>query len=297
MTTAIQRTYSIQKVLELRQRIISAPTLWSYRNRRLDGSLFVPFTEDLTRLLPGGIQRDVVRDSVRNLAGNMLTDQVLADTAWRIAGNIPRLKAMRAAPPWNRQVTDEYVPVQVVGAKPGRRNHRDFVQMSLQTLAGTSCPMLLQKSWSRPLCQAISQRLGFSKPWKPLPFNDVRQLAGLRFYVLIEAARSGVRPEFDTLWYSNDGKKIRPSGCYEHNQQLIKMRARLPGVYECPRDFPAQMPCHTCIVGLDACPVAVHSATFERRQCPACRTVNWFDPADLGTRFCIACTGIAESHS
>lgn len=284
----IRRTYSIARVLELRLKIRQESILLRYLERQLIGEEFKDFLQKLLQMLPKGILIQVLRSSILDLAGRMLTVETLDRTAWRIAGNIERLQAGHSVPIWNRQSTDEYVPLQVVRVLQTRRFNKDYADLWFQVLAGTPTSMVIQKSWSRRFCSAVASRFGFSRPWHSIPFRDTRQLFGLRCYGLIEAAKCAAGPDFEQVWLTDDEERIRPDSIYKYNVRLLKMRLRESNRFECPKGYPASLLCHTCVIGQEECPVAVHPKTYVQRMCPACSELSWFDPAAV-SRVCLAC--------
>lgn len=284
----IKRTYSIKRVLATKRTICKAAA--AYLDQRLAKDLFEGFVDVVRRKLPAGIIREVVRDSLLNVAGRQLTQELLDDTAWRMAGNVPRLKALRTAPVWNRQVWDEYVPLQIVAVSRSYRHHKPMASLTLRVLAGTPAGLLIETTWSIGLCRALAQRLGFTSPFGDHPFDDSRQLMGFRFYGLIEPRLCRPTPQFESLWCTDENDKIYPQSCYKHNRELLRCRNRPPGVFDCPRGFPVEtVPCHRCWVGLDGCPVAVHSRSYTQGFCDGCGRQALFDPSLRNTTVCLDC--------
>jgi hypothetical protein len=288
-TNTIRRTYSIGNVLQLRVKLRQDPSLLRYLGRRLVDEDFKDFLQKLLELLPDSILIQTLRLSILDLVGHTLTVETLDRTAWRIAGNIARLQSGHHVPVWNRQATDEYVPLQIIRVVQTTRFEREHADLWFQVLAGTPTGQVIKKTWSRRFCAVASGRLGFSKPWRALAFKDVRQLFGMRCYGLIEVSRCGTSPDFEQLWLSDDDERIRPDALYKHNARLLKMRLRESPAFKCPKNYPDSLLCHTCVIGQDECPVSVHPKTYVQQMCPACNEFTWFDPV-AGSRVCLACT-------
>ncbi|MCI0420750.1 MAG: hypothetical protein L0312_16240, partial [Acidobacteria bacterium] len=109
-----------------------------------------------------------LEESLRHLAGELVTEQIARDTAYRLAGNLQRLTDTYAAPPWRYQLAPEWVPVRVMAARPlyrQRSNKPVFGSLlDFEVLAGTSCPLTIRKWWSLRMCRYHARNFGFSTP-------------------------------------------------------------------------------------------------------------------------------------
>lgn len=274
----------------MKEQIRHAPQLTRFLQLDcLQGESFYEFIEAIGRQLPGTIKTEVLLDSLLHLAGKKLTPAVLQQVAWQLAGNLPRLRAWHAVPPWNRQPVPEYVPLQIVTAKVAQLKQRPAAEFELLVLAGTPAGLTITKLWSQRFCAAISQRLGFSKPWGSHRFHHVLELVNLRFYGLLTPELCGLRPDFAEIWYTADNRHVYPSSVLTHNRSFIRLRGRDPKHFVCPRNYPRTQPCHLCPIGQDECLAAVHDATYVQKRCGQCRRMSWFDPAHPRRTICVNC--------
>lgn len=148
---------------------------------------------------------------------------------------------------------------------------------NLRVLAGTACPLVLQKFWSREACGFMSSRLGFSNRYGKRPYQSALLMTGLRLCVLLEPELCRDGPMFQHV--------VVPDFCLRHNRELLK--ARLQRIPPCPQAY--THPCYRCTVGADACPFATHRDTFVVQPCPACGQAEAvFDP-EMSLNACRKC--------
>lgn len=224
-------------------------------------------TNELRRLLPARIAYDTVFESVRHLLGAPLTELEAAATAWRLAGNVPKLRAGEPASPWTRQNCNEWVPLQILRVdahKSPRGKHGAMLRC--RALAGSPCPSTLTAFWTHSLTKAMAIRLGFSRPWGRYPYRGQLDLVGLRFLGELDRLRSQHAPVF----YEVTVPPVLTSWNREH---VLKVRCR---VDPCPRGYIHQ--CAACAVGYVNCPAGTHRLDFIKQFCPICGDDAWFDP-------------------
>jgi hypothetical protein len=283
----IDRLHDINRVLELKDKLTNSPRLQVFLGQQLTGSSFRNFIKEFNRLLPGKTREQVVRESFLHLAGVVLTQDLLEENAWRMAGNIGRLLAWRPVVPWSRQADHEYVPVQIVAGRRAVLGGKHAVEFDFQVLAGTPTGMIITKIWSNRLCAALSRQLGFSNARGGFPFDDAMQLVNLRMYVMIDPAKSARAPDFEEVWQESNGKTIRPLSMYNHNRKLLRMRVGRG--WPCPKNFDRELhPCHLCHIGQEECLTAVHDLTYVSKFCAGCEKDSWFDPAS-SRQICVNC--------
>lgn len=281
------RVYSIGKVLQMRDKIQLDPKVSCFLAQTLQGETLDDFVtavhEHLSKKVPWGI----VFESLEHLAGLQLTDDMLEKVAWRLAGNQARLALQIPVGPWCRQVVDELVPVQVLCMHIGYTSRGKFGgTFDLQVLAGTLAAMVINTFWTVGYCQMLKTMLGFSRPWGDYPFEDIRQLVGLRFTVRIASELSGSSPNFEKIWQEND--QIKPPSLLRWNKATMRHRRRVD--FKCPRNYPVdQVVCHRCVAGLNECVVATHDETYVKRYCDSCEKDTWFDPVGPRQDLCIQC--------
>lgn len=230
--------------------------------------------------LPETVARTAVFDSIRALAGTILTRPAAGELAWRLAGNVDRLIAGVPVLPWTRQIADEFVPVCVESVRPYFRKNNSGQLLRCRAVAGTPCPMEFTQFLSDGNCRAISRALGFSAPWGQYPYTAPAQFVNLLFFAHVEASRSGETPYFSRVSASDSMVKA--------NRQLLEVRCR---VVPCPQGY--DHPCANCWVGHDSCEYAVHPRTYEPRYCDSCKINGFFDPDDNGL-MCVRCRASAS---
>lgn len=192
---------------------------------------------------------DVVRESVRELAGQTMADNNIVRTCWRLAGNVDWLRKGVEVPPWHVQRYEEWVPVQVLAATRERRRNRWYSTYRMRVLAGTSCPLQISKSWVDAFIPILARRLGFSAPWGKHPLKSTVELVNLRFYVLCAPSLSRGSPGFEHVACG--------PGMIKWNRELIKQRRRID--FQCPEGFAHH--CYQCPVGYMDCSAATHRET------------------------------------
>lgn len=234
--------------------------------------------------LPAGTHYDTVFESVRYLAGVQLTELEAMRLAWRLAGNLDRLRNGMSAPPWASQQSDEWVPLQVLKYVPDiNAKRRRGYTVTFRVLAGTPAPMKITTFWGMPACKYVAFRVGFSKPWGSYPFSRVSDFVGLRLYGLINAAKSRGTPVFHDI-------ECTPGLQQWNRNNVLKLRFRVK--QQCPRNY--SHACHQCAIGCDQCPAATHPVTYTIGRCGHCgKDEVLFDPDDKTTTYCITC-GRAE---
>ncbi len=273
-------SFNLAEIFRRRERLRTR-VLDQYVGTTVDGDALDRLTAALRTALPSGATGDAVFESVRYLAGKELTANEALRLAWRLAGNMPRLREGQAVGPWSAQPVNEWVPLQVLRAVPGRnsRDHRG-TELSLRVLAGSPCPMRINAFWKRKAIRFVAYRVGFSR-WRDgtYPFQKAQQLVGLRFMGLIEAERSRTRPEFHEL-------ECPQSYVNWNRNEVLRLRLRVD--QNCPNGWVHA--CHNCVVGYDECVAGTHKENYEVGTCNQCGHVGvFFDPEDHSLH-CINCT-------
>jgi len=229
--------------------------------------------------LPSGISRDTVFESVRYLAGRVLSLKEGTELCWRIAGNIPRLKAGTPATPWTAQREKEWIPLQIIRAVP-YRNQRNKIgyNYDFRVLAGSPCPMKVTAFWDRNLARMVAVRMGFSK-WMSgaYPYHHGTELVGLRLLGELDPLRSQYAPTFYEVAVPGSLSKW-------NRDNVLKVRCR---VDPCPRGFTDA--CRQCAVGYQECLAATHRRNYIQQFCSKCgKDAVWFD-LDLSPERCMNC--------
>jgi len=276
-------------VLELRRTI--RDVLTPHENGICEGDDFEILVDDIKEQLPSTIIREVIRDSVIDLAGERLRPELLTETAWRLAGNVKRMsKHRKAVTPWNRQSVPEWVPVQVleVRRRMGPKGRAGWM-FTFQVLAGLSCPEKLTAFWTPRFCAFISKRLGFRK--RRPSGNETRPVTGLyshpielvtmRLLVLIDPDLSAKEPKFEKTHMS--------PALLDWNKEQLKYRDRILPKCKCPKSYPTSKPCYRCHVGYSNCRAGTHRLDYAFAYCEHCGTDKAPFDDDISRDRCLAC--------
>lgn len=269
--------FNLGNVERLRDRLVTSVFADWYGRTPVGGDL-PELVRAVRAALPNGIAYDAVFESMRYVAGQQLTPLACLELAWRLAGNIPRLREGRPAPPWASQPEDEWVPVSVCRCLP-RRNHRHKLgyHYTFRVLAGTPCPMVIYNFWAETAVRVVSRAIGFTPPWGKYPLQRGPQFVGLRMLVKIEAQRSMHTPTFF---------EVRcPQSLFRWNRQNV-LKLRFRDGMTCPRGWTHA--CHQCVIGYRECPAGTHRENYTRGFCDKCGQHGFFDP-DRRTDHCIQC--------
>lgn len=282
--------YRLNEILTLRNTLTTA-VFTEFRNETLTSEKFAALVDLLIIALPGRHYRPTIEESIRYLCGVQLTDEMVRDMCWRLAGNVKRLEERWTVTPWSTQRINEWVPLSIIGCTRYRQYDRPGAMFYFRIVAGTSCPLTTHRWWSLPQCKYFAPLIGFDKPRRHSDqqpdhvMTAPEQFVGLRLYGLIEPRFSEHGPRFETV--------VFPSAIREWNRTLLRRRLRLTENYVCPKGHPASFVCHRCPVGYLQCPMATHRENWKRDLCEKCQEENWFDPGQ-NQRFCVDCV-VSES--
>ncbi len=236
-------------------------------------------------MLPSGVPYDTLFESVRYMAGRVLTDKEAVRLAWRLAGNLPALVAGQSVPPWAMQRSDEWVPLQVMRIHRTRNaKGKTGIMLTARVLAGTPAPLAVSTFWGLPVAKYVASKIGFSKPWRQYAYSNPEDIVGLRFYGLIEAARSREKPEFHEVEC--------PASVQKWNRDhVLKLRLRVG--LKCPAEFDHK--CSQCPYGYDRCDAGTHPKTYTIGNCANCGKIDTlFDPDEIASTYCLTCANAAR---
>lgn len=219
--------------------------------------------------LPDTCQRGAVFESARLLAGRTLTSADAFKFAWRLAGNLPRLRNGLPVGEWAPQLQDEWVPVEVLAAWPGKnRQDEHGDDFLLHVLAGTPAASKVRLFWKTGAVHMVARRVGFSSRRGHYRFTTSAQLVGLRFLAKVSAAKSTTTPSLYEV-------ACPPSLVSWNRQHVLNLRLRIGE--RCPRNYTHE--CHRCAIGYDQCAAATHYRTYTVGECNGCNKSDAvFDP-------------------
>ncbi len=240
--------------------------------------------------LPGVHHRPTVEESIAALVGTYVDEAIIAETAWRLAGNHRRLRQRKAVPKWHVQKFHEWVPAQVISCRRTRHPRAGMgATVTFRILAGTPAGLGVSKWWSFARCRMHARDFGFSRPPSPkavhppkFVYSAPEQLVSMRCYLLVTPKASGNEPGFE---YAGFPASVKP-----WNSELIKCRLRTLPQYRCPQGHPQSFPCHKCPIGYINCKPGTHKSDWVEGQCAACGQADAFFDPDVKSETCISCT-------
>lgn len=292
-------SFNLKHVFSARKKICGHIDIAAMAEVELVGADFERFVDTLQAVMPGGksIKRATLRDSLLPFIGARLTEDLTRTIAWRLAGNMKRLRSGIAVKPWRRQTFDEWVPVQIVGTQIHKTRYGKIgTKLEMRILAGTSATEFTSAFWTRQFSRYIGQDLGFSKPYGDTPFTNDAELTNFRLLIKVSAEKSKTHPVPEQF-------KPFASGV-AWNKQLLLWRTRSHGCgHHCPKNYPESVKCYQCEVGyvsrkqpvpggkpIDtvACKAATHRIEYDIKDCPKCNKRAYFD-LDKSNSICVSC--------
>ena len=288
--------YNINRILKLKAKLSKAIEL-EYHGFTHTAEAFDVFVNHVSSLLPG-VRRDVVYESMRVYAGIPLLDKQLKDLAWRLAGNLGRLKEGKPVYPWSTLPEDEWVPVQVRSVHKYRYRWKNDAKnfgrhgaaYKLLVLGGYPAGHEFEKEMSDGTTFFHRVDLGMDKygndptdiyhePKERYPLVDVTELTSMRFMVWLTGKLCIPEFNFDTLQC--------PASMRKWNRDLTKRRNRKN--FNCPFGYQLpEHPCYKCAKGYSTCPVACHPVNYVKMHCTKCGKERYCDPARPG-QVCVPC--------
>lgn len=270
MTKRRLPSYNITNVLRLREKIMGDLDIVGYMFTQPDRRDFNDFVKRVHSLMPDGIPIDTIKESADYLFGIELGEQEVDMLAWRLAGNVRRLRSGHPVLPWAGIPDREWMPVQVTQVsfaytKRGKpAGLFDFV-----FLAGQAAGLTAERIWPKSYCHVLAPRMGFTK-WASsrYPFEDTSEFTNLRMMVAVEPGQQEIAFEDVAC----------PPSMVSWNHRYIRMRARTLEGFKCPRKLPQGKPCFRCYLGQDRCPAAVRPQTLEKMLCAQCDETKFHDP-------------------
>ena len=293
MSLVLEQSYSLHRVFNRRDKLFRrvAP---KFVGKRLVDDTINELVSDVGSEMPSSISTPVIFQSLFDLVGEVPTKQLLFDTLWRLAGNIPALMRSEPVHPWNVQHAAEVVPAQVVEVHTVRHRSKVVQSVLFQFLAGSPSSLQAHQYWSSRKCAYLARRKddagnGFmfsrnpgsrSRRHAKYPYTDPRQLVGMRCLTVVTPELSEDGPNFQEIKFT--------SSLGSHNRELLKRRVRVDEGYNCPQGFNRTHECHTCYLGRDKCSAACHPRTYEVDFCSSCGQQAYFDRKDF-TGYCVNC--------
>jgi hypothetical protein len=251
--TLIKLPYRLKRVVQQTGRLHEA--LLPYAGQILTGELWEQLLRELRQVIPSA-QEHALRNSVRPFLGLFLQARDMLDLAQLLAGNEHTLIAGGTVMRWLAQREPEWVPVHVVAFEATEtRERKPAARYQLKVLAGSACPLILEKVWPSRFVPLLARRLGYTGRRGGLLFGDVSELVNLCLVVQLEPRLTrNNRPGFEVLGCT--------AAILARNRKIIQKRFRRDGrkAWPCPRDY--RHHCYQCPVGFVDCPAATHALTY-----------------------------------
>jgi hypothetical protein len=270
--------YALSKIFKTRDNMYGTLKM-RYVGIVLQESALESVLLDIQAHLPKTVPTPVLFETLRQYVGTKMEPQFLLDLAWRLSGTVKRLQQGIPAVPWKNPGIEEWAPMQIlrVDPAPPRKTEHQY-NLKMRILAGSACPLVIEKVFLRRALSTIGGVMGFTNSSGGRLMQRPEELVNLRFYGRLnpELARNGKPGFFD----------IRcPASCLEHNLELLKIRFR-QGDATCPRSYRHE--CHACPVGYVSCPAGVHRDDLVQIVCQTCGDTGWCDP-EINRTMCLKC--------
>jgi hypothetical protein len=220
---------------DLKRKITSEPDVVTFMGGPMTSDELEQFVDAVCALLPDGVTRYAVYESSVYLGSTDLTKEELDTYAWRLAGNVNRLRQGVPITPWFRQMEAEWMPVQIVAQRLARNSSEKLgSHLWFRVLTGTAASMVVRRFWTKSFCFHLSKAMGFTSGYKKYPMKDMSDLVGMRLYGLFEPQLSANLPAF---------KDVQITAAFRtYNRDLIKRRAN--SIVLC--NYGYTHPCNKC---------------------------------------------------
>lgn len=288
-----QNKPSHRKYFDISETIKRVGKLKSIFRERMASELsqegFKEMVRQVLKVMPQDLSSQKIQDSLAHLFGRPLTDQIVNETAWRLAGNTETLRNGDVITSDVALSKEGWCALQVLSCRPFLRNPRSKAHKirgcvySCLIMTGHAAGVVIDKFLSLKYVRYLANELGFTPPFKAYPFKDERELFGLRFggLFLPSLAVEG-KPSFNETCVA--------SSMLSWNKKILKARQREGHI--CPLGMSAEsLPCFRCWKGCESCIASVHKKDFEQDLCEYCNKDSLFDPdsACYSIGMCVEC--------
>lgn len=235
------------------------------------------------------LQYDVVNESLRMLAGKILTQNECVDLMHRLLGNKWTLKENKPVKAYSQIEGKEWVPVQIMQmvSKPHPKKGEGY-EVTLKVLAGFPTTETTKTWWSLPYCRFVSWKMFGMKKKYPTDnrkrevflYKSPLDMVTLRLSGLIDYDKSEKCLVFVEF--------VATSSLMHWNKEQMRFRARRAPKYACPRNYPITLACSSCPVGYLECRAGCHPTTYAVKMCPTCEQQAYFDD-ERSQNMCVNC--------
>jgi hypothetical protein len=272
-----------QKVNKLKE------MLKPYVGKDVSKEEFRAFTKKILNALSKDLAIDCVQPSIAHLHGRPITQAVVNETAWRLAGNVDALRAGEVVTQDVATRRQGWCALQVVSVKPILMNPKSKDKkkrgslLSLFVMSGHAAGCRIDKFFSLSHLKYLSKEIGFTAPFKEYPYRDEREFFGLRFGGLfLSSLVRDNKPGFSEV--------CSTATMNGWNKDMFKRRKREGFACALEMNY-EQLPCFRCFMGAESCSAAVHQKDFEQDVCAFCGLESMFDPDSPGYALdmCVNC--------
>jgi hypothetical protein len=291
MPEVLDDVYSPSNILECRRDLVTSLRA-GFVGTVVANDAFHVLLEDVKKHLPATVAGTALYESLRVVAGELMTAAALDKLCWRLAGNIPRLSRGEPALPWTLQKYREWVPAQIVRCRWYlTKRKKPGYMFTFRILGGSAAGLYTSTFWGTGFCYFVSKTLGFTarRPSrttaKPVPylFRNPREFVNLRLGILLEPEHSKPKaPGFKRI-------RVPVSMALWNRQQVMAYRDRLDAAHACPFRIPLSVACYRCTKGFESCRAGCHKQDFVKGYCLRCNNHDAYFDNELTSEVCAAC--------
>jgi hypothetical protein len=297
---------SIKKVLAARIKIAEVCNL--HRGALVTGEAFNHLVSSVHQEILTTDLR-AVANSMRSVAGRHLTDDVIDELSWRLAGNLHRLAKGMTVAPWTSQAEKEWATMQVSQVIRKFRRYKAKTEeqaalagadgkvskagilLKFRILTGLAAGRSSEKFWSDTMCEMLKSEFGYDK-WNRArrsrnvgtrpswPFLAYGEFFRLRLQVLVD-------PELCQFGEVGFQEVRGTAATKKWNREIMRMRLR--DGFVCPAGYSEDFSCHLCPIGLGKCKAACHALDYQTSDCEVCHKTDRFFDVDISETHCVDC--------
>ena len=276
-------TETKQKVKKLKE------ILKPYIGKDVPKEEFRVFTKKVLTALPKDLAIEHIQASLAHLHGRPITQAVINETSWRLAGNAEALRSGEVVTQDVATRRQGWCALQVVSVRPVLINPKSKDKrkrgslLNLFVVSGHAAGCRIEKFFSLSHLKYVANEIGFTPSFKNYPYRDEREFFGLRFGGLfLTSLVKDNKPGFSEV--------CSTPTMNTWNKDMFKRRRREG--FSCALEMHhEQLPCFRCFMGAESCSAAVHQKDFEKDVCPFCGLEAMFDPDSPGYSLdmCVNC--------
>ena len=211
------------------------------------------------------------------IAGLLLTRELIDHTALRLAGSITKLREGIVLEPWYGYKTKQWAICEVTDARyhQTKRKKLPGAILSILVWSGPGAGHEFEQFFTSNALDYIASRTGLKSrrgPWIPMNF---RQMVRAKLLLLLESDDETRAIEWDVS-----------ASLKGRNKSRVISRANKLGC----NDTKVSQPCTFCHHGYGVCSNGTHSEEYVQKTCVKGHR-GWFPPRRLTTGYCLDCQG------